>query len=144
MIIKLLGSAALALGGFFVLRHSGLLERVLMGTLGIYLLCSALPKLIEALNTRKSGGKGWERSAVSAGATVALGVVALVIPAFVPGLVMRTLGVLLILGGVGNFISGLASSQLFRDMKLDYEYRKGKPAPHTGGTVIDIDNYEDR
>lgn len=143
IILPLLGSIALTVGGFYVLRHMGLLERVLMLALGIYLLCSALPKLIESLRTKKSGGSGWEKSAVTSAATVILGVVAIAIPAFLPAFVMKTLGVLLILGGIGNFISGLSSSKLFRDMKLDYEYRKGKPAPNTSGKVIDIENYRD-
>lgn len=142
-IFSLLGSIALIGGGVYVFRHTDLLEKVLMAVLGVYLICSGLPKLIDSLNIRKELGEKWKKPLVTSVITVILGIVVLIIPALLPNLVMRLLGGLLLAGGIGNFIGGHSSSRVLRGIREEHEYKRGKPAAPTG-KIVDIESFSEK
>lgn len=143
-IFALLGSLALLGGGIYVFRHTDLLERILMAVLGVYLICSGLPKLIDSLRIKNALHDNWKKPLITSGMTVLLGLVVLVAPAFIPNMVMRVVGVLLLAGGIGNFIGGYSSSRILQDLKEDRQYKRGKPAAPSSGEVVDVDSYDEK
>ncbi len=107
--LSLISNAALLIGGIYILANDRLLERVLMCTLGVYLLFTGLPKLLEALRMR-SYTLEWKKPLVSSLMTVIFGALVLIIPMFVIDGVMRIIGIALVIAGVSSFMSGRATS----------------------------------
>ncbi len=146
-IFSLLGNIALGCGGIYVFKHTDLLERVIIAVLGIYLICSGLPKLIDSIRIKNELNDGWKKPLITSGVTTLLGIAVLAIPSLMPGILgvfMRVVGGLLLVGGVGNFIGGQASSKLLHDIRENHEYKHGRPAEPTGGMVVDISDFSEK
>ena len=143
-IISLLGNLALIAGGIYVFNHTDLLERILMAVLGVYLICSGLPKLFDSLRIKSAMDDKWKQPFFTSLLTVLLGLVVLIVPAFIPNMVMRVVGVLLLAGGIGNFIGGYSSMRVLKNIKENAVYKRGKPAAPSSGEVVDIDDYDEK
>lgn len=141
-IFSLIGHIALIAAGVFVFRHTNMLEKILMGALGIYLICSGLPKLLDSLRIRNELHSQWKKPFITSCVTVLLGLTVLIVPALLPSLMMRAVGVLLIAGGIGNFIGGHSSSRVLSGIREKHELRYGRPAV-PNGSVIDVEMYDE-
>lgn len=142
-VLSLVGSVLLIIFGAYVFSHTELLERVLMISLGIYLISSGLPKLMGALSLSERNVEGWMRPFIISCGTVLVGIVVIISPALLPSIFMRAAGALLLIGGAGNFIGGLSSGRLRTELEKQHEYRHGKEAEPNSGAVVDIDSYEE-
>ena len=141
-IFSLIGHIILIGAGVFVFRHTNMLEKILMGALGIYLICSGLPKLIDSLRIRSALHDRWVKPFITSCITVILGLTVLIVPALLPSLMMRAVGILLLAGGVGNFIGGRSSSRILGSIREAHESKHGISAAPTGN-VVDIDFYDE-
>jgi len=132
-LLSLLGNLALLAGGIYVLANDRLLERVVMCTLGVYLLCTGLPKLLESL-AMKQYTDAWKKPMISSLLTVVFGALVLIMPLFIIDGVMRLLGAALTAAGVFSFVSGRSTSVIRK------KHEKG--SARDGKKVIDV-KYED-
>ncbi len=131
--LSLLGNLALLAGGIYVLVNERLLERALMCTLGVYLLCVGLPKLLESFSLKKYT-ESWKKPMVSSLLTVVFGALVLIMPLFIIDGVMRLLGIALTAAGIFSFVSGRTTSVIKRKYKSESGDGKNK--------VIDV-KFED-
>lgn len=106
---SLCGDIILLAAGIYVFINTSLLETVAMTALGLYLLCSGLPKLINSFKLKQISPQ-WKTPLVSSAVTALLGLLVLIMPNLIAGKLMRLVGVLLAVAGVSGFVSGSSSA----------------------------------
>lgn len=124
--LSLLVSAVILVCGIYLLKHTDLLEKLVMICLGLYLLCSGIPKLITAVKLRKLRPESWLTPFITSAATVALGTVMLFMPGNTTEAIMRIAAVILIVGGTVNFMSGFTGTRVYDKIRKDIQYSGGK------------------
>lgn len=108
-IFSLFGDLILLAAGIYVFVNTSLLETIAMTALGLYLLCSGLPKLINSFKLKRISPQ-WKTPLISSGVTALLGIAVLIMPNFIAGRLMRLVGVILAIAGFSGFISGSSSA----------------------------------
>lgn len=136
-VISLIGYVILAGVGIFILTNPGFILYTLMLTFGVYLVFSGFSKLMEAFKIRKQTADDYKLPLITAALTLVLGIVMCVSPTFISDGIMRVIGVILIIAGAVNFISGASVSSVVKK----YSGAENKTAD--GKKIIDVDNYED-
>lgn len=140
-IMSLLGNIILLAGGIYVFINTSLLETVAMSALGLYLLFSGVPKLIDSVQLRNISPK-WKTPLITSALTVILGLAVLLMPRLIAGEIMRLVGVVLVGAGIACFISGNSASGILKKHERD-EVRAAKSASKNGNKVLDVDYTEE-
>lgn len=140
-IMSLLGNIILLAGGIYVFINTSLLETVAMSALGLYLLFSGVPKLIDSVQLRNISPK-WKTPLITSALTVILGLAVLLMPRLIAGEIMRLVGVVLVGAGITCFISGNSASGILKKHERD-EVRAAKSAAKNGNKVLDVDYTEE-
>ena len=140
-IMSLLGNIILLAGGIYVFINTSLLETVAMSALGLYLLFSGVPKLIDSVQLRNISPK-WKTPLITSALTVILGLAVILMPRLIAGEIMRLVGVVLVGAGIACFISGNSASGILKKHERD-EVRAAKSAAKNGNKVLDVDYTEE-
>lgn len=129
---SLIGNIILLAAGVYVFVNTSLLETVAMGALGLYLLMSGLPKLINSFKLKQISPK-WKTPLLTSALTVLLGTAVLIMPNLIAGKLMRLAGVFLACAGLSCFISGSSFAGIKKHERKDIKKNKRK------NKVLDVD-----
>lgn len=125
-VFSLLGNIVLLGAGIYVFVNTSLLETIVMLALGLYLLCSGIPKTITAVKIRKLDQSRWLLPFVTSLLTAVFGLVILIHPTKVSGTFMRVIGVFLTAAGVLNFIGGFTGTRIYSELEKQVRYSGGR------------------
>lgn len=137
-VFSLIGHIIMIGIGIFILTNPGFILYTLMLTLGVYLLFSGITKLTAAINIRRqTADNGWKLPLVTAAATTLLGIVMCISPTFISDSIMRLIGIILVVAGASNFISGASVSSVVKKTS------RGSKTTADGKKIIDVKDYKD-
>jgi uncharacterized membrane protein HdeD (DUF308 family) len=124
-VFSLLSNLIVLAGGVYIFINTGLLEKIVMLAIGFYLLCSGIPKIISSLKIKNVGSDQWKLPFVTSLLTTIFGIMLVIAPTKVSGAVMRFVGIVLVIAGVVNFISGFSATKIYKKLEKDVQYRSG-------------------
>lgn len=156
-VFSLFSNVIMLLLGIYVFVNPKLLETIVMAELGIYLLCSGIAKLASALSIKRYGSEGWLLPLITALITTVMGAVILAVPTLVSGSIMFVIGVLLVIAGAVNFVSGFTAARELKKVMRALDPDGGKPAkrsrervrkgtsidPSDGSRIVDVTSYDE-
>ncbi len=125
-ILSLIADIIKFAAGVYVFIDPNLLVKIVMITIGFYLLCSGIPQLISAVRIRSIAPDRWMLPLVSSLLTVVIGAFMLLSPVWITEKLMRLVGIILLVSGICNFLSGFNGTRLYNKLKKDIEYGGGR------------------
>jgi uncharacterized membrane protein HdeD (DUF308 family) len=125
-VFSLLANLVVLAGGVYIFLNTSLLEKIVMLALGFYLLCSGIPKIISSVKIKNAGSDSWKLPLTTSVLTTLFGAALVIAPTKVSGTVMRGVGVVLVIAGVVNFISGFTATKLYKQLEKDVKFSGGR------------------
>ncbi len=125
-VFSLLGNLIILVAGIYVFINTDLLEKIVMLALGLYLICSGLPKVVSSFKLRSAGSDKWVFPLVTSLCTLILGIVVILCPSQASGTIMRVFGFVLTASGIVNFMSGFSATKAYKKIEKELAYAGGK------------------
>jgi uncharacterized membrane protein HdeD (DUF308 family) len=125
-VLSLFSHLVILAAGIYVFINTSLLEKIVMLALGLYLLCTGIPKIIDAVKIKSVDPDHWILPLITSVLTAVLGITIVISPTKVSGAFMRIVGIILVIAGTVSFISGFSSSRIYKKLEKDVQYSKGR------------------